>query len=157
MSRADAGHGAMLCHPLEELRRVLRALLTGMFTDNNNLDTLLDKNRQWDGLEEDLALCVYLREADTCPCREKHLEEAECSPWEWDDDESPLCSPVTPDRPREGPAMWPTLNKSQRVQLANTNMAMEWTVAGLYLCRFLHRRVSMLRMAAVTHSVFLLH
>ena len=138
----------MLCHPLEELRRVLGALLTGMFTDNNNLETLLDKNRQWDGSEEDLALCVYLREADTCPCREKYLEEAECSPWEADDDEAPLWSPVTSDRPREGTVMWPTLNKSQRVQLANTNMAMEWTVAGLYLCRFLHHRVSVLGGAA---------
>ena len=47
------------------------------------------------------------------------------------------------DKPsKPNPMMWPTLNKHQKVQICHTNLALEWTVAGLYLCKFMKRRVS---------------
>lgn len=140
----------MLCRPLEALKRVLSALLSGMFPDNTHLEALLTRPPPWHGPEAPLALCVYLSDTDaTFPfdaccdidlCRDP--EDAACTPCDPEDDQAPLWATLTPEARREGPAMWPTLNKCQRVHLANTNLAMEWTVAGLYLCRFLHRRVS---------------
>lgn len=140
----------MLCRPVEALKRVLRALLSGMFPDNTHLEALLTRPPPWQGPEAPLALCVYLSETQVSPCDPRYcdldprdpLEDAACTHCEAEDEKAPLWAAVTPEARREGPAMWPTLNKCQRVHLANTNLAMEWTVAGLYLCRFLHRRVS---------------
>lgn len=144
----------MLCRPVEALKRVLRALLSGMFPDNTHLEALLTRPPPWHGPPEaPLALCVYLSETQVAPCDPRCCdldprdpcdppEDAACSPCEAEDEQAPLWAALTPQARREGSAMWPTLNKCQRVHLANTNLAMEWTVAGLYLCRFLHRRVS---------------
>ncbi|XP_064104066.1 uncharacterized protein LOC135213900 [Macrobrachium nipponense] len=42
---------------------------------------------------------------------------------------------------RHSIAMWPSLNKTQRVHLCNTTIAMEWTIAGLYICRYIQRKL----------------
>lgn len=141
---------AMLCHILEGITSILHKLVTGMFcNNNNNIESLHDNNTRWNN-HSDIAAYLYqtqLKADYECPCYKVLLHERNnyCLQDLGKENEnrlSPLWHQLILGNNRGNLAMLPSLNKSQRVQLCNANLAMEWTIAGLYICRYMHRRVS---------------
>lgn len=134
----------MFCYTLDDLTFILQNSVTGMFYNNNNIESLQDKNiitsENFDG---NFCHPSLLEKDNLCTCHIKLItDHGYHQVFQRENGESVMhCGQIGDCRKRENLAMWPSLNKSQKVQLCNTTLAMEWTVAGLYFCRYMHRRV----------------
>ena len=82
---------------------------------------------------------IYKPKENRCKCK---LKENECKT---NDRERVNACRSTGNSKKEKPnlVMWPTLNKHQKIQLCHSSIAIEWTLAGLYLCKYMKMRVCM--------------
>ncbi|XP_068221290.1 uncharacterized protein [Palaemon carinicauda] len=149
----------MLCTLLEDLTCTLHKSVTGMFYNNNNIESLENRNLNNHRTRNiNIYMCEpdLLKENNVCTCRKAILlaedgyihnslkEDDDLAPVDFGKGNGKLVlyysqknSCIEP----QGIAMWPTLSKTQRVHLCNTTIAMEWTIAGLYICRYIQRKL----------------